>query len=69
MPSKQKIVRRGSVWGTVLNGNHSLVLRGFILAVNRLGGHFSLFFILGSSTQIRENLETLLGRTSLPCAV
>lgn len=70
MPSKQKIVRRGSVWGTGWNGNRPLVLRGYILAVNRLfGGHFSLFFILGSSTQIRENLETLLGRASLPCAV
>ena len=56
MPSKQKIVRRGSVWGTGWNGNRPLVLRGFILVVNRLGGHFSLFFILGSSTQIRERV-------------
>ena len=69
MPSKQKIVRRGSVRGTRLNGNLSLVLRGFILAVNKLGGHFSLFFILGSSTNKRESLKILLGRARLPCAV
>ena len=56
MPSKQKIVRRGSVWDAGLTGNRPLGLRGFSLAVNTLGGHFSLFFILGSSTQIRERV-------------
>jgi len=44
MSFKQKIVRRGGVWGAGLNGNRSLVLRGFILAVNRLGGGTFLYF-------------------------
>ena len=44
MPSKQKIVHHESVWGTGLTGNRSLGLRGFILAVNRLGGGTFLCF-------------------------
>ena len=70
MPSKQKIVRRGSVRGTRLNGNLSLVLRGFILAVNKLGGAlFSVFHPWELHTNKRESLKILLGRASLPCAV
>ena len=68
--SKQKIVRRGSVWGTGLTGNRPLGLRGFILAVNRLGGAlFSFFHPWELHTNKRESLKNLLGRASLPCAV
>lgn len=59
MPSKQKIVRRGSVWGTGLTGNRPLGLRDFSLAVNRLGGAlFSVFHPWEFHTNKKEPRNT-----------
>ena len=70
MPSKQKIVRRGSVRGTRLNGNLSLVLRGFILAVNKLGGAlFSVFHPWELHTNKREPKNTPRSSQSAVCSL